>query len=293
MTPNPFEPLATTVLREGQVLYPYRASALKNQHPFTFGTLACGESCALEILVECGSEPTAEAELHFLRADTPASIALAPRFVPLAPGLWKMSVRATAAETLGSAQIRCRALNGAFISAQDPGPAYAEAAAACRCQGLYPVLVGAPPRRDLLLAAPIVLEDYPRIADQSPGDFCDSTEMDELLTLRILTLSDAEKAEIRAAGGLPAQILARSEASTPGTLASLHGARVRLHPRPGPDLFNRLLDGKEAIVQEIASDMEGNLHLAVVLPDDPGRDLGELRQVGHRFFFTPAEVEPL
>ena len=68
--------------------------------------------------------------------------------------------------------------------------------------------------------------------------------------------------------------------------------RVRLRPRPGGDVFDLALSGKTAIIESIEQDYEGNPHLAVVLDDDPGRDLGMLRQPGHRFFFGPAEVEP-
>jgi hydrogenase maturation protease len=70
------------------------------------------------------------------------------------------------------------------------------------------------------------------------------------------------------------------------------GDTVRLRPRPGGDVFDLALSGKTAIIESIEQDYEGNAHLAVVLNDDPGRDLGLLRQPGHRFFFGPTEVEP-
>lgn len=71
------------------------------------------------------------------------------------------------------------------------------------------------------------------------------------------------------------------------------GDRVRLHPRAGCDIFDIALRGQVAIIESIEQDYEGVVQLAVVLEDDPGRDLGMMRQPGHRFFFTPAEVEPL
>jgi hypothetical protein len=71
------------------------------------------------------------------------------------------------------------------------------------------------------------------------------------------------------------------------------GDRVRLWPRKGGDIFDLALAGQIAIVESIEQDYEDKVHLAVVLEDDPGRDLGMLRQPGHRFFFSPAEVEPL
>jgi hydrogenase maturation protease len=71
------------------------------------------------------------------------------------------------------------------------------------------------------------------------------------------------------------------------------GDRVRLRPRAGGDVFDLALEGKIAAVQSIEQDYEGKLHVCVVVDDDPGRDIGLLRQPGHRFFFAPSEVEPL
>ena len=71
------------------------------------------------------------------------------------------------------------------------------------------------------------------------------------------------------------------------------GDRVRLRPQKTADIMDMALKGKIAIVEAIECDYDNNVHLAVVLEDDPGRDLGMLRQPGHRFFFSPQEVEPL
>jgi hydrogenase maturation protease len=71
------------------------------------------------------------------------------------------------------------------------------------------------------------------------------------------------------------------------------GSRVRLHPRETADLFGRALDGRTAVVEGIEQDMEDHIQLTVIADDDPGRDLGERRMPGHRFFFAPDEVEPL
>jgi hydrogenase maturation protease len=71
------------------------------------------------------------------------------------------------------------------------------------------------------------------------------------------------------------------------------GSLVRLHPRPGGDVFDLALAGRTAIIEAIEQDMEGRITLAVVVRDDPGRDLGLARQPGHRFFFSPDEVEAL
>ncbi|HXN25751.1 MAG TPA: hydrogenase maturation protease [Candidatus Acidoferrales bacterium] len=71
------------------------------------------------------------------------------------------------------------------------------------------------------------------------------------------------------------------------------GERVRLRPRAGGDVFDIALQGKIATVESIEQDYEGHLHVCVVVDEDPGRDIGLMRQPGHRFFFAPTEVEPL
>lgn len=71
------------------------------------------------------------------------------------------------------------------------------------------------------------------------------------------------------------------------------GDRVRLRPRSGGDILDLALAGRIAIIESIEQDYEDKVHLAVLIEDDPGRDLGALRQPGHRFFFAPEEVEPL
>jgi len=71
------------------------------------------------------------------------------------------------------------------------------------------------------------------------------------------------------------------------------GDRVRLKPRSGGDILDLALAGRVAIIESIEQDYENKVHLAVLIEDDPGRDLGALRQPGHRFFFAPEEIEPL
>ena len=71
------------------------------------------------------------------------------------------------------------------------------------------------------------------------------------------------------------------------------GSRVLLWPRPGGDIMDLALAGKAAYVDGIEQDYEDRIYIAVTLEDDPGRDLGEDRILGHRFFFSPEEVEPL
>ena len=78
-----------------------------------------------------------------------------------------------------------------------------------------------------------------------------------------------------------------------GGVALRRGSRVRLHPRPGGDVFDVALAGRTAVVEGLDQDDEGAVHVSVTLDDDPGRDLGVERMIGHRFFFRPDEVELL
>jgi hypothetical protein len=69
------------------------------------------------------------------------------------------------------------------------------------------------------------------------------------------------------------------------------GDRVRLRPRAGGDILDIALAGQSACVESIEQDFEGRIYLAVIVEEDPGKDLGALRQPGHRFFFSPEEIE--
>jgi hypothetical protein len=71
------------------------------------------------------------------------------------------------------------------------------------------------------------------------------------------------------------------------------GDSVRLWPQKSADIMDIALRGKIAVIEAIERDFDDQIHVAVVLEDDPGRDLGMLRQPGHRFFFSPEELEPL
>ena len=92
------------------------------------------------------------------------------------------------------------------------------------------------------------------------------------------------------------QLLEESAAVESVTVAGMEvkkGDLVRLRPRQGGDIFDLALAGQIAGIESIEQDYEGKVHLAVVLEEDPGKDLGVLRQPGHRFFFSPEEVEPI
>jgi hydrogenase maturation protease len=113
--------------------------------------------------------------------------------------------------------------DGAFVSLLDPPPRWYKAATGCRNVGTWPVLVGEEGDRDTLLSSPIILYDYPQVSAESPGDLFDATEIDEILTLRILTLTDEEKRAAAAIDERARDLLARTETLAREQLAGLHG----------------------------------------------------------------------
>jgi hypothetical protein len=140
--------------------------------------------------------------------------------------------------SLISTHVVLGARDGAFVSLMDPPEGWREAAAGCRNVGVWPVLVGDEGDRDTMLAAPIILYDYPRIAPESPGDLFDGTEIDEILTLRILTLTESEKQEVSSGDALGRDLLARTEALAREQLLGLHGTFRGLEPvrdQPGEE----------------------------------------------------------
>jgi hypothetical protein len=156
---------------------------------------------------------------------------------PPAGGTYRLTVRianetpwpggpreAALARTFCSAHTVLRCARGRFASLADPPAELREAAAGCRNEGAWPVLVGEPGERTTILSSPIILEDYPRIAPESPGDLFDGGEIDQLLTLNILSLTDEEKAEMRASDPRAREILERTEALSDEELMRLHGA---------------------------------------------------------------------
>lgn len=387
------EQLTRALLYEGWVLYPYRASAPKNQRRFAIGSLfprtwceaqrsdpaaleaqflhdavlheAAPQDRALRVAarflhtaeVERGAERWTEAlerevwlELPADDGERTAPIALpaavergadgvvrrqaalsgrmTARAETRAPGLRRVTVRVeneTAVDpraprqaveplALVSAHVLVTCQAGAFVSHTDPPLHRREAVAACRQSGVWPVLVGPRGSAQAILAAPIILEDHPRLAPESPGDFCDGTEIDEMLALRVLTLAPAEKARLRAEDPVVRGILQRTEGLSPAALAALHGRarrgeaevahpsgrtlrrgdRVRLCPRGRrADAIDLLLRGRTATVEAVEVDLEDQAHLAVTIDDDPGQDLGRAGWPGHRFFFALDDVEPL
>jgi hypothetical protein len=117
---------------------------------------------------------------------------------------------------------------GEFFSLLEPPDEYQSLAALCRNVGTWPVLLGEHGERDMVLSSPIILYDYPQIAPESPGDLFDGTEIDEILTLRIMTLTDAEKDEVRGADERGRALLERTENMTAEQLMKLHGTMRNL-----------------------------------------------------------------
>ena len=203
---------------------------------------------------------------------------------------------------------------GHFLSMLDP-PEWAKPAVdACRQERLWPVLIGDTSRSTVVLASPIILYDNPSIAEESPGDLFDGTEIDEILTLRTMTLTDEEKREARATDPRAAAIVDRVDSMPPELLERLHGAvrslrpvepsvtvagvrvaagsQVRLRPNlRGADAQDMFLTGKTATVRVILSDVDGATHVAVTLDDDPGADLQHAH--GRYRYFSPDEIEPM
>jgi hypothetical protein len=129
----------------------------------------------------------------------------------------------TLERTFCSTHAVLRTETGGFVSATDPPAELREAAASCRNDGAWPVLVGEPGDRRTMLAAPIILEDYPRVAPESPGDLFDSAEIDQLLSVTVLALTEREKAEMRATDPRVREILERTESMSGADLMKLHG----------------------------------------------------------------------
>jgi hypothetical protein len=194
-----------------------------------------------------------------------------------------------------------------------------------------------------VLVSPIILYDYPEVAEQSAGALFDSTEIDEILTLRVMTLTDEEKAAARATDPRAAEIIDRCEQMSPQSMQALHGvlrdphagadihgvdptsfdtggapwwdpaadaavqpeadtvtisgvvvskgSLVRLHPSRRADAQDVFLAGETARVTAVLSDVDGQVHVAVVLVDDPAADLHE--EYGRYLYFAPDELEPL
>jgi hypothetical protein len=219
-----------------------------------------------------------------------------------------------------------------FVSLLEPPAGAADAAAGCRQHRCWPVLAGPPGSSDIVLGSPIILYDYPEVAPESAGALFDSTEIDEILTLRVMTMTDEEKAEARATDPRAREIIDRCEQMTPEALQQLHGilrqprreaveptpwwdpafdasvrpeldsvlidgvavskgSRVRIHPSRRADAQDLFFAEQDARVTAVVSDVDGQVHVAVVLVDDPAADLHDW--YGRYLYFAPEELRPL
>lgn len=124
-------------------------------------------------------------------------------------------------------------VGGRFVSLLDPPPAAVDAASRCRQHRCFPVLAGPPGSDDTLLISPIILYDHPEIAEQSSTALYDCTEIDEILTLRVMTMTDEEKAQARATDPRAARIIDECDAMSPDAMARLHGVLRDPHARSG------------------------------------------------------------
>jgi hydrogenase maturation protease len=334
MNTKPIDAIATAVLYEGYMLYPYRPSSVKNRQRFNFGVLyprayshaqtgSDAWSTQTEFLVEGTSLTSIDVRARFLKLafrserkladqapklevngsfaapwqeaiecdvavptcnlDALAAAGLDWQFAFAAKdetesshdasgqqveitrkqesvcgvlkvnatrardGLFKIQVRlenlTSSAEedsarqsrdqvlmrSLVSAHILLGVADGQFVSLLEPPENLKDLAAGCRNVGVWPVLVGAAGERDTMLASPIILYDYPQIAPESPGDLFDGAEIDEILALRIMTMTDDEKHEMRHGDERARKILERTEALPMEHLMKLHGTLRDLH----------------------------------------------------------------
>ena len=156
------------------------------------------------------------------------------------PGLFKLTTRilndsridgaggVSREEALGASLVSAHTIlevrDGEFISLVDPPDTYRDFALACQNVGTWPILVGEEGQRNTMLSSPIILYDYPQIAPESPGDLFDGAEIDEILSLRIMTMTEEEKREMRQSDDRARQILERTEALPDEQWMKLHGA---------------------------------------------------------------------
>jgi hypothetical protein len=173
---------------------------------------------------------------------------LAARATRLDERLWKLTVavenqtncdaNTTRDEALPHSLVAAHTIltvrDGQFVSMLDPSPDLADSCQACHNEGTWPVLLGGEGEREWVLSSPIILYDYPQIAPESQGSFFDGLEIDEMLALRVMTLTDQEKVEMRSVDRRAREILERTESMPEEHLLKLHGTIRGLKPAAPP-----------------------------------------------------------
>jgi hypothetical protein len=202
-----------------------------------------GSPALVEIDVPGGSaeeplaEPTGEVAGAVVREWRPLRGTVEVGAESVREGLFRVTVRitnttpwegedreSTLKQTFVSTHTALEVEGGEFVSLIDPPEELRGAAQGCENIKTWPVLVGEEGERNMMLSSPIILYDYPQIAPESPGDLFDGTEIDQMLILNVLTLTDEEKEEMRASDPRAREILEIAEALSPEELMNLHGA---------------------------------------------------------------------
>ncbi|MGI8667712.1 MAG: hypothetical protein ACR2N4_17085 [Jatrophihabitans sp.] len=204
-------PLSRQQLRHGCLL-PVEIAGGSEREPVLDGTVEVGElvRSRLPLRAELAVSLTCDGPVHRLR--------LTLRNVTDGPAADR---EAAIERSLLGSHLLVQAHQARFVSLLEPPPAAAEAAERCVNQRCWPVL--ASPADDVVLVSPIILYDHPEVAAESAGALFDSTEIDEILTLRVMTLTDAEKAEARATDPHAGAIIDRCDAMSAEDLQRLHG----------------------------------------------------------------------
>ncbi|OQO89851.1 hypothetical protein B1813_18560 [Saccharomonospora piscinae] len=194
---------------------------------------------------------------------------------------------------------------GRFLSLLEPPDWAREAGKGCVNEHTWPVLAGPPGSDDTMLSSPIILYDHPKVDPGSHGDFFDACEIDEMLTLRTLTLTDEEKREARATDERARRIVDRVEDLPSQPRESMQGrvrivrlggqeigtgSKVVLRPRTNGDAQDMFVAGRVATVRSVLEDVDGTCFLAVTVDGDPAEEW-QLAQ-GRFRYFTTTEVEP-
>jgi hypothetical protein len=218
-----FELLA---LSSQSIQWPFRLSAKRDKKPIRDATgciygLVVREQSALAGMIEISSVRLNERTFRLT-----VRIQNTTRFDEPAQGTREEAM----ARALVSAHTVLEIARGEFVSMVDPPEELRDFATSCLNIGAWPVLVGTASQRDTILSSPIILYDYPQVAPESPGDLFDGAEIDEILSLRILTMTDEEKREMRQSDERARQILERTETLPEEQWMKLHGAIRGLRP---------------------------------------------------------------